>query len=128
MPSVTETKKAIRSDKVTEEPGVRRITLRGQEYMIREITTDQYEECVEAATNEVDGTVRFDRLLKVMTLRCISPSLAVRETPLPYPVYRTLEGIVNIMHFLDLPDEGAPAGGDEDGDDEEKPKTTAPND
>lgn len=115
------TVKAVRGDKLTEDPTIRKITLRGVAYQIKELDADQYAECVEAATDPVDGSVRFDKLLKVMTLRCVSPSLAVRKTPLGYPVYRTLEGIVNVMHFLDLPDEAK----DED---EETSEGGSPND
>lgn len=119
--------KAVRGDKVSDEPGITRITLRGQEYVVRELSVDEYEECVDAATDKESGLVTFGKLLKMMALRSISPSLAVRKTPLPYPVYRTLEGIVNVTHFTDLPDEAAKDKGGDDEDESGKPEVAAPN-
>lgn len=116
------TVKAVRGDNLTEEFANKKITLRGVQYTIKELDADEYAQCVEAATSQEDGSVRFDSLLKQMTLRCVSPSLAVRKTPMPYPVYRTLEGIVNVMHFLDLPDEA-----EQPEDDEEPKEAAAPN-
>lgn len=111
MPDV----KAVKGDKVSEEPGVTRITLRGTEYTVRELTVDEYEECVAASTDKATGVTTMARLLKMMSLRAISPSLATLSKPLPYPVYRTLEGIVSDTHFVDLVDEAKADEGNEKG-------------
>ena len=96
--------KAIKSDKVTEEFGIEHITLRGVEYTIRELDVTEYDECQDAVKDE-DGGILFSKLLRMMVLRCVSPSIAKRARPLPYPVYRTLEERVNLMHYTTVTDE-----------------------
>lgn len=112
--------KTIKGDNPDNEFAERKITLKGVEYTIRDLDVPQYEECLKAA-EKPDGSVPFGDLLKVMVMRAVSPSPAARKRPLPYPVYRTLENIVNVMHFLDLPDEAAPPDKDADGEPEAVP-------
>ena len=106
----------IKSGKTDETPDVRHITLRGIEYTITEIDVDQYDEIVREIADPVTGAVRFDRLLKGMVLRCVRP---LPSKPWKFPVYRTLEGIVNDMHYTDLPDESKKDEKDEAGDEDE---------
>ena len=120
MPGV----KTIRADKTTEEPGVRHITLRGVEYTITEIDVPGYDEALAEAT-QPDGTVPWGKLLRSMVAKCVRP--LPKGKPWSYPVYRTLEGIVNDMHFLDLPDEAAAESGDEESDGEGGEETEVPN-
>lgn len=105
----------IKSGKTDEDPEVRHVTLRGIEYTIREIDVDEYDAIVREVADPVTGAVRFDRLLKGMVLRCVRP---LPSKPWKFPVYRTLEGIVNDMHYADLPDEAAKESEDEAGDEE----------
>jgi hypothetical protein len=109
----------IRSGKTDEDPEVRHVTLRGVEYTIREIDTNEYDEIVKEIADPLTGAVRFDRLLKGMVLRCVRPLPA---KPWKFPVYRTLEGIVNDMHYTDLVDETKKES--EDGDEAEAEKET----
>ena len=122
MPSL----KAVKGGKVDDEPGVRHITLRGVAYTITEIDVPGYDKAMEAATDPETGQVPFGKLLRAMVLACVRP---IPKEGWKYPVYRTLEGIVNEMHFLDLPDEAAAEPGDEAGDGEGAAQTgeTAPN-
>lgn len=113
--------KTVKGGKATAEFETRTTTLRGTTYTVRELDVDEYEECLKSAEDE-RGFAEFGRLLKMMTIRAVSPSPAARERPLPYPIYRTLEQIVNVMHFSDL-SEDAP----EPSDDEEAEPETVPN-
>ena len=117
--------KAVKGGKTEDEFAERKITLRGVEYTIKELDVIQYKEALAAATKE-DGSTPFQDLLDVMVARCVSPSPASRSRPMPYPVYRTLEDVVNIMHFITLRDEAkaAEAGDDEEVAEEDQP---APN-
>jgi len=99
MPSTS--LKTIKGGKTTNEFETKSIALRGTTYTVRELDTDEYEECLKSAEDE-RGFAEFGRLLKLMTIRAVSPSPAARSRPLPYPIYRTLEQIVNVMHFSDL--------------------------
>jgi hypothetical protein len=110
--------KTVKGGKTEDEFAERKITLRGTEYTIRELDVVQYKAALKDATKE-DGTTPFQDLLDLMVLRCVSPSPATRSKPMPYPVYRTLEDIVNVMHFITLRDEAAKGDDDDDGDDEE---------
>jgi hypothetical protein len=102
--------KAIKGGKDTEEFESKTITLRGVAYTIREVDLPQYKQALKAA-EDAEGAVQFGDLLTQLVLVAVTPSIAARSKPIPFPVYRTLEGIVNEMHFRDLPDEA------EDGDD-----------
>ena len=88
--------KTVKDGKATAEFETRTITLRGITYTMRELDVDEYEECLKSAEDE-RGFAEFGRLLKMMTIRAVSPSPAARERPLPYPIYRTLEQVVNVM-------------------------------
>lgn len=96
---------------------------RGVEYTIRELSVVEYKEMLKAATKE-DGTTPFSDLLELMVMRCVTPSPASRSKPLPYPIYRTLEDTVNIMHFRDVPEDGEEK---EEEEGEEPEAETAPN-
>lgn len=113
--------KTVKGGKTEDEFSERKITLRGTEYTIRELDVIQYKEALKAATKE-DGTTPFQDLLDIMVLRCVSPSPATRSKPMPYPVYRTLEDIVNVMHFITLRDE---AKTEPEPDDEAEPEDEA---
>jgi len=105
--------KTIKGGKTTDDFETRTITLRGTTYTIRELDTDEYEECLKSAEDD-KGYAEFGRLVKLMTIRAVSPSPAARPRPLPYPVYRTLEQIVNVMHFADLAEDSVAEEADED--------------
>ena len=117
--------KTVKGGNVDNEFAERHITLRGIEYTMKELDVPEYEECLKAA-EQSDGSVPFAGLLKIMCLRSITPSIAARRRPLPYPVYRTLENIVNVMHFLDLPDE-AKKPDEDDKEPETEDEEAAPN-
>ena len=108
--------KAVKGGKTTDEFETRTRIMRGIEYTIRELSVPEYKECLEQATRE-DGTTPFQDLLDQMVLRAVSPSPAARSKPMPYPIYRTLEDVVNTMHFRTVPEDKA-AEGDESTDDE----------
>ena len=115
----------IKSGKTDETPDERHITLRGVDYTIREIDVTEYDEIVKEVADPLTGAVRFDRVLKGMALRCVRP---LPSKPWKFPVYRTLEGIVNEMHYTDLPDEadkpeGEGEGGEAEGEEEKVPKS-----
>lgn len=118
--------KTVKGGKTEDEFSERKITLRGTEYTIRELDVVQYKEALKTATRE-DGTTPFQDLLDIMVMRCVTPSPAARSKPMPYPVYRTLEDIVNVMHFITLRDEAAVADDDESDDEAEDEAEPAPN-
>ena len=115
--------KSIKGGKTENEFEERHITLRGVEYTIRELDVTQYKACLKDATN-ADGFTPFQDLLDVMVVRCVTPSPAARSKPMPYPVYRTLEDVVNTMHFVTLPDEAKKEETDAEGE-AEKPEEEA---
>lgn len=122
--------KSIKGGKTENEFEDRHITLRGTEYTIRELDVTEYKACLKAATDETTGMTPFQDLLDQLVLRAVSPSPAARSKPMPYPVYRTLEDIVNVMHFRELPDEAAKEPEKAEGDEaeaEEEPAAAAPN-
>lgn len=94
--------------------------MRGVEYSIRELDVVEYKDCLKAATKP-DGLTPFQDLLDQMVLRAITPSPASLSKPMPYPVYRTLEDIVNSMHFRDVPEDKAPEADKADDEAEETP-------
>jgi hypothetical protein len=114
--------KAVKGGKTDEVPDVRKVTLRGVEYTIREIDVVEYDEIIDGLADE-NGAVRFDKLLRAMVMRCVTP---LGSKPFKFPVYRTLEGIVNEMHYADVKDEAA-EGGDEEADAAEDGETKPPN-
>jgi hypothetical protein len=116
--------KTIKGGKTENEFETRRITLRGIEYEITELGVTEYKQVLAASTDK-DGFTPFQTLLDNLVVRCVKPSPATRTTPMPYPVYRTLEDIVNTMHFRTLPDEAAPVEPEEA--DEDAPEEAAPN-
>lgn len=103
----TGTMKTVKAGKTENEFEDRHITLRGVDYTIKELDVVQYKECLKSAT-DAEGFTPFQTLLDNMVMRCVSPSPAARSKPMPYPVYRTLEDIVNVMHFITLEDENKP--------------------
>jgi hypothetical protein len=96
------TLKAVKADKLTAVPGVRHVRLRGVDYTITEIDVDQHDEAMKTAEDE-NGNVPFGKLLRAMVLMSVRP--LPKGKSWPFPVYRTLEQIVNEMHYIDLPDE-----------------------
>ena len=121
--------KTVKGGKTEDEFAERKITLRGTEYTIRELDVVQYKAALKDATRE-DGTTPFQDLLDIMVMRCVTPNPATRSKPMPYPVYRTLEDIVNVMHFITLRDEAAKGEDDEegaDGEDSDSEEQAAPN-
>lgn len=125
------TLKSVKGGKTDDSFEEHRITLRGTEYTIRELSVPEYKDCLKAATDEKTGLTPFSDLLDLMVLRSVSPSLAARSTPISYPVYRTLEDLVNTTHFITLEDENKPPakpGEDEpETEGEEEPEAVAPN-
>ena len=121
MASTGATLKAVKGDKLTEIPGVRHARLRGVDYTITEIDVDQHDEAMKLA-EDANGNVPFGKLLRAMVMMSVRP---LPKTKWSYPVYRTLEQIVNEMHYIDLPDETKV---DETKDDDEGEDTgTVPN-
>lgn len=121
--------KSIKGGKTENEFDERHITLRGVEYTIRELSVPEYKACLKEATDK-DGFTPFQELLDLMVVRTVSPSPLTRSKPMPYPVYRTLEDIVNTMHFITLPDEAKKdeAEGESEGEDEKpEEEAAAPN-
>lgn len=110
--------KTVKGGKTEDEFAERKITLRGTEYTVRELDVVQYKAALKDATKE-DGTTPFQDLLDIMVMRCVSPNPATRSKPMPYPVYRTLEDIVNVMHFITLRDEAKRADAEDDDDEAE---------
>lgn len=90
--------KAVKGGKTDETPDVKHVTLRGIEYTIREIDVVEYDKMIESLADE-NGAVRFDKLLRQMVLKAVTP---LGSAPLKFPVYRALETIVNEMHYTDL--------------------------
>lgn len=108
--------KSLKGGKTEIEPDVRKRKLRGVEFEIRELSVPEYKACLKDATN-AEGVTPFQDLLDMMVLRAVSPSPASFSKPLPYPVYRTLEDDVNVMHFINLKDDADdPAGADDEED------------
>ena len=111
--------KTVKGGKTEAEPEVVKRTMRGVEYTIRELDVTEYKDCLKAATNAETGLTPFQDLLDMMVMRAITPSPASLSKPMPYPIYRTLEDIVNTMHFRDVPEDKAPEEPKADGDEAE---------
>ena len=119
--------KEVKGGKTDDKPDVVKRTMRGTEYTIRELTVPEYKECLKTATDP-DGMTPFQDLLDQMVLRAVKPSPASMSKPMSYPVYRTLENIVNVMHFREVPDDSeAEDDGFVDSPDEDEEKPEAPN-
>ena len=117
--------RAVKGGKTENEFSTIKRTMRGVEYTVRELDVIEYKEMLKQATKE-DGTTPFSDLLDLMVMRCVTPSPAARSKPLPYPIYRTLEDMVNVMHFRDVPEDKAAEAAedeDEDGEAEEAPNS-----
>jgi hypothetical protein len=93
--------KAVKGDNLDPNPGERHVRLRGIDYTITELDVDQHDKAMKEAEDK-DGNVQFSRLLRAMVGKAVRP---LPKTPFKFPVYRTLEGIVNEMHYEDVPDE-----------------------
>lgn len=117
MPSSEAAVKVIKGGKTNDNPDERKITLRGVEYTIREIDTDEYDDIIKTLEDGT-GNVRFDKLLKAMVARCVRP---LPNKPFKFPVYKTLEGIVQEMHYTELEDEAKAAEGAEEAAEDAKP-------
>jgi len=120
------TLKAVKGGKTEDDFEDRHITLRGIDYTIRELSVPEYKECLKSATDQNTGATPFQDLLDLMVLRCVSPSIAARSKPMPYVVYRTLEDIVNVMHFATL-DEDAKTEPEAEGGDGDEEAEAVPN-
>ena len=103
------TTKAIKTGKQTDQPDARTVVLRGETYTIRELNVDEYDECLKAAEDE-NGNVPFGKLLRQMVARAVRP---IPARPWKFPVYRTLESIVQEMHYTDVVDESEVSGEEE---------------
>lgn len=112
----------VKAGKTDDDPSIRHITLRGVDYTIREIDTNEYDDIITGLA-DANGAVRFDKLLKAMVLKCVTP---LPSKPWKFPVYRTLEAIVNEMHYTDLADE-AEKPAEDDGPEAEATEEAAPN-
>lgn len=101
---------------------VERATMRGVTYVLRELTAEQYEECLEKARGP-EGLSDNVTLLKFMLEKSlISPQMKIAEIwRLPYPIIRKLNDIINDMHFSVIETDEEKAA-DESDDDEGKPK------
>lgn len=107
--------KSIKGGKTEAEPEIRTMTLRGVTYTIREADVVEYKAAIKSATG-TSGMTAFGDLLEQLVMLCVSPSPASLDRPMPYPIYRMLEGVINEMHFEDVEDE---SGKDDEGTDAE---------
>jgi hypothetical protein len=91
---------------------VRRATMRGVTYVIKELPADEYEKCLRAATSTDEETgrdrVNNETLFKLMLDKAlVEPKMKVAEVfAKPYPVIRKLSDIVDELHYTpEIPDE-----------------------
>lgn len=82
---------------------VRRVTMRGVTYVLTELPADEYEKCLQAATETVDGRDRINNgtLLKLMMDKAlVEPKItAAAVFKKPYPVVRALNDIIDELHY-----------------------------
>lgn len=93
------------------------ITLRGTEYIFREITAEKYEELLKMAENE-DGSADLATVLRLMIPESlISPKLSTEQIyRKPLPVVTAIQNAVNKLHFKNEPTEPEkPKDGEGDG-------------
>lgn len=85
----------------------RELNLRGVNYRIRELSAQQYDDCVRMAT-KADDEIDMVALLKLMvTKSLVEPKLTSDDlAALPYRVSRELGSAVNRLHFADEDDQG----------------------
>jgi hypothetical protein len=100
---------------------VRRATMRGVTYVLRELSAADYEKCLKAATSEDGRSIDNALMFKLMLDKCLvepkSQGGAIFNKP--YPVMRKLNDIVDILHYT--PEEVV----EEDGEDEDEGEATA---
>jgi hypothetical protein len=84
----------------------REISIRGTTFKIRELSAEEYDNCLKGATKP-DGDIDTVLLLRLMAMKSLKdPSLSAEEiNALPYKVSRRLSTAVNELHFGD-DDEG----------------------
>jgi hypothetical protein len=103
--------KAIKGGKDTEEFESKTITLRGvANTRSARSTLPQYKQALKAA-EDAEGAVQFGDLLTQLVLVAVTPSIAARSKPIPFPVYRTLEKRVECDALLGRPGRDAEAVG-----------------
>lgn len=83
----------------------RQVEIRGQKFTIKELSAEEYDTALKAATKP-DGDIDMVLLLRMMVLRSLQePKMSAEEVNrLPYKVSRRLATAVNELHFGD--DEG----------------------
>lgn len=84
----------------------RKVTIRGTEFTIRELSAEEYDTVLKQATKE-DSDIDMVLLLKLMTLKSVKDPVLNAENlaKLPYKVSRRLSTAVNELHFGDDDDE-----------------------
>lgn len=80
----------------------REVEIRGSAFKIRELSAEEYDNCLKAAT-KVDGDIDMVLLLRLMTIRSLQePKMSAEDiAKLPYKVSRRLSTAVNTLHFGD---------------------------
>lgn len=80
----------------------REVEIRGAKFTIRELSAEEYDTCLKAAT-KADGDIDMVLLLRMMVLRSLQePKMAAEDIiKLPYKVSRRLSSAVNELHFGD---------------------------
>ena len=78
------------------------VEIRGAKFTIRELSAEEYDTCLKAATKQ-DGDIDMVLLLRMMVIRSLKePSMTAEDnTKLPYKVSRRLASAVNELHFGD---------------------------
>lgn len=78
-------------------------TIGGTEYVIRELTAGEYDECLSVATNPETGDVDMVLMVKLMLIKSIEkPALSDTQLMnLPYKVSRALKREVSRLHWAE---------------------------
>lgn len=78
------------------------VVVSGKEYVLRELTAREYDECLTLSTAE-DGDVDMVQMVKLMLIHSITkPALSDQQLGnLPYKVSRTLKRAVSQLHWAD---------------------------
>lgn len=80
---------------------IRRATMRGVTYILRELGADEYEKCLKAATSEDGRSIDNAMMFKLMLDKSLQePKIGAGEVlKKPYPVVRKLNDIIDELHY-----------------------------
>ena len=78
------------------------VEVKGKKFKLRELTAEQYDECIKAATG-ADDDIDMVVLLRLMLLQSLEDPKSEAEDlgKFPYSVVRQLTTAVNRLHFTD---------------------------